>query len=46
MEAHELLRIVGQKMDRAEDDTVLAVVSQTGGELTQTLETHIPQSTH
>uniref|UniRef100_A0A671WM54 Rap guanine nucleotide exchange factor 5 n=1 Tax=Sparus aurata TaxID=8175 RepID=A0A671WM54_SPAAU len=30
MEAHELLRIVGQKMDRAEDDTVLAVVSQTG----------------
>ncbi|KAM8767397.1 rap guanine nucleotide exchange factor 5 [Acanthopagrus schlegelii] len=30
METHELLRIVGQKMDRAEDDTVLAVVSQTG----------------
>ena len=46
MEAHELLRIVGQKMDRAEDDTVLAVVSQTGGELTQTWQTHIPHSTH
>ncbi|KAM3596956.1 uncharacterized protein V6R79_023450 [Siganus canaliculatus] len=30
MEAHELLRIVGQKMDRAEEEMVLAVVSLTG----------------
>ncbi|KAM9340171.1 rap guanine nucleotide exchange factor 5 [Symphorus nematophorus] len=30
MEAHELLRIVGLKMDRAEEDMVLAVVLQTG----------------
>ncbi|XP_035537530.1 rap guanine nucleotide exchange factor 5 [Morone saxatilis] len=30
MEAHELLRIVGLKMDRAEEDMVLAVVSHTG----------------
>uniref|UniRef100_A0A3P9HWW1 Rap guanine nucleotide exchange factor 5 n=1 Tax=Oryzias latipes TaxID=8090 RepID=A0A3P9HWW1_ORYLA len=30
LEAHELLRIVGMKMDRAEEDMVLAVVSQTG----------------
>ncbi|XP_070840339.1 rap guanine nucleotide exchange factor 5 [Chaetodon trifascialis] len=30
MEAHELLRIVGLKMDRAEEDMVLAVVSNTG----------------
>uniref|UniRef100_A0AAQ5YGZ8 Rap guanine nucleotide exchange factor (GEF) 5a n=1 Tax=Amphiprion ocellaris TaxID=80972 RepID=A0AAQ5YGZ8_AMPOC len=30
LEAHELLRIVGLKMDRAEDDMVLAVVSNTG----------------
>uniref|UniRef100_A0A672YEY6 Rap guanine nucleotide exchange factor (GEF) 5a n=1 Tax=Sphaeramia orbicularis TaxID=375764 RepID=A0A672YEY6_9TELE len=31
LEAHELLRIVGLKIDRAEDDMVLAVVSHTGG---------------
>lgn len=31
LEAHELLRIVGLKMDRAEEDMVLAVVSHTGG---------------
>lgn len=31
MEAHELLRIVGLKMDRSEEDMVLAVVSHTGG---------------
>lgn len=31
LEAHELLRIVGMKMDRAEEDMVLAVVLQTGG---------------
>ncbi|XP_062291858.1 rap guanine nucleotide exchange factor 5 isoform X2 [Scomber scombrus] len=30
LEAHELLRIVGLKMDKAEEDMVLAVVSQTG----------------
>lgn len=36
MEAHELLRIVGLKMDRAEEDMVLAVMSQTGGTLTNT----------
>ncbi|XP_020487290.1 rap guanine nucleotide exchange factor 5 [Labrus bergylta] len=30
LEAHELLRIVGLKMDRAEEDMVLAVVSQSG----------------
>ncbi|XP_039676725.1 rap guanine nucleotide exchange factor 5 [Perca fluviatilis] len=30
LEAHELLRIVGLKMDRAEEDMVLAVASQTG----------------
>ncbi|XP_047186150.1 rap guanine nucleotide exchange factor 5 isoform X2 [Scophthalmus maximus] len=30
LEAHELLRIVGLKMDRAEQDMVLAVVSHTG----------------
>uniref|UniRef100_A0A3Q3K978 Ras-GEF domain-containing protein n=1 Tax=Monopterus albus TaxID=43700 RepID=A0A3Q3K978_MONAL len=30
LEAHELLRIVGLKMDRAEEDMVLAVVSNTG----------------
>nr|XP_046273529.1 rap guanine nucleotide exchange factor 5 [Scatophagus argus] len=30
MEAHELLRIVGLKMDRAEEDMLLAVVSHTG----------------
>ncbi|XP_026156301.1 rap guanine nucleotide exchange factor 5 [Mastacembelus armatus] len=30
LEAHELLRIVGLKMDRAEEDMVLAVVSHTG----------------
>ncbi|XP_041867854.1 rap guanine nucleotide exchange factor 5 isoform X1 [Melanotaenia boesemani] len=30
LEAHELLRIVGMKMDRAEEDMVLAVVSHTG----------------
>lgn len=31
LEAHELLRIVGLKMDKAEEDMVLAVASQTGG---------------
>lgn len=31
LEGHELLRIVGQKMDRAEEDMVLAVASHTGG---------------
>lgn len=31
LEAHELLRIVGLKMDRTEEDMVLAVVSHTGG---------------
>lgn len=31
LEAHELLRIVGLKMDRPEEDMVLAVVSHTGG---------------
>ena len=31
LEARELLRIVGLKMDRAEEDMVLAVVSHTGG---------------
>lgn len=31
LEAHELLRIVALKMDRAEEDMVLAVVSHTGG---------------
>lgn len=36
MEAHELLRVVGQKMDKAEEDMVLAVMSQTGGTLTNT----------
>ncbi|KAA8585952.1 hypothetical protein FQN60_007521 [Etheostoma spectabile] len=30
LEAHELLRIVGLKMDRTEEDMVLAVASQTG----------------
>ncbi|XP_061738781.1 rap guanine nucleotide exchange factor 5 isoform X1 [Nerophis ophidion] len=30
LEAHELLRIVGLKMDKSEEDTVLAVVSHTG----------------
>uniref|UniRef100_A0A3Q1GG32 Rap guanine nucleotide exchange factor 5-like n=1 Tax=Acanthochromis polyacanthus TaxID=80966 RepID=A0A3Q1GG32_9TELE len=35
LEAHELLRIVGVKMDRAEEDMVLAVVSNTGGTNTQ-----------
>ncbi|KAM7384150.1 hypothetical protein PAMA_011477 [Pampus argenteus] len=30
LEAHELLRIVGVKMDKAEEDMVLAVVSHTG----------------
>ncbi|XP_041663955.1 rap guanine nucleotide exchange factor 5-like [Cheilinus undulatus] len=30
LEAHELLRIVGLKMDRAEEDMVLTVVSHTG----------------
>uniref|UniRef100_A0A672HIN4 Rap guanine nucleotide exchange factor 5 n=1 Tax=Salarias fasciatus TaxID=181472 RepID=A0A672HIN4_SALFA len=30
LEAHELLRIVSLKMDRAEEDMMLAVVSQTG----------------
>ncbi|KAG7245019.1 hypothetical protein INR49_023585 [Caranx melampygus] len=30
LEAHELLRIVGLKMDRPEEDMVLAVVSHTG----------------
>ncbi|KAM4597637.1 rap guanine nucleotide exchange factor 5-like, partial [Polymixia lowei] len=30
LEAHELLRIVGVKMDRAEEEMVLAVVSHTG----------------
>ncbi|KAF7661730.1 hypothetical protein LDENG_00253080 [Lucifuga dentata] len=30
LEAHELLRIVGLKMDRAEEEMVLAVVSHTG----------------
>ncbi|XP_044191653.1 rap guanine nucleotide exchange factor 5 isoform X2 [Thunnus albacares] len=30
LEAHELLRIVGLKMDRAEEDMILAVVSHTG----------------
>ncbi|XP_029022949.1 rap guanine nucleotide exchange factor 5 [Betta splendens] len=30
LEAHELLRIVGMKTDRAEEDMVLAVVSNTG----------------
>ncbi|XP_042361947.1 rap guanine nucleotide exchange factor 5 [Plectropomus leopardus] len=30
LEAHELLRIVGLKMDRVEEDMVLAVVSHTG----------------
>ncbi|XP_037329897.2 rap guanine nucleotide exchange factor 5 [Pungitius pungitius] len=30
LEGHELLRIVGQKMDRAEEDMVLAVASHTG----------------
>lgn len=36
MEAHELLRIVGLKMDRAEEDMVLAVMSHTGGTHTNT----------
>lgn len=36
MEAHELLRIVGLKMDRADEDMVLAVVSNTGGTHTHT----------
>lgn len=31
LEAHELLKIVGMKTDRAEEDMVLAVVSNTGG---------------
>ncbi|KAK2830273.1 hypothetical protein Q5P01_018204 [Channa striata] len=30
LEAHELLRIVGAKMDKAEEDLVLAVILQTG----------------
>ncbi|XP_054618799.1 rap guanine nucleotide exchange factor 5 isoform X2 [Dunckerocampus dactyliophorus] len=30
LEAHELLRIVGLKMDKSDEDTVLAVVSHTG----------------
>uniref|UniRef100_A0A8C3AYF9 Rap guanine nucleotide exchange factor (GEF) 5a n=1 Tax=Cyclopterus lumpus TaxID=8103 RepID=A0A8C3AYF9_CYCLU len=36
LEAHELLRIVGLKMDRAEEDMVLAVKSHTGGTHTNT----------
>ena len=36
LEAHELLRIVGLKMDRTEEDMVLAVASHTGGTHTQT----------
>lgn len=39
MEAHELLRIVGLKMDRAEEDMVLAVMSHTGGTGTHTKTT-------
>lgn len=31
LEARELLRIVGLKLDKAEEDMVLAVVSHTGG---------------
>lgn len=31
LEAHELLRIVSLKMDRAEEEMVLAVMSQSGG---------------
>lgn len=36
LEAHELLRILSLKMDRAEEDMVLAVVSHTGGTHTNT----------
>uniref|UniRef100_A0A667XXM4 Rap guanine nucleotide exchange factor 5 n=1 Tax=Myripristis murdjan TaxID=586833 RepID=A0A667XXM4_9TELE len=36
LEAHELLRIVGLKMDRTEEEMVLAVVSHTGGAHTHT----------
>lgn len=36
MEAHELLRIVSLKMDKAEEDMVLAVVSHSGGTHTTT----------
>lgn len=36
LEAHELLRIVGLKMDKAEEDMVLAVASHTGGTHTNT----------
>ena len=32
LEAHELLRIVGSKLDRSEEEMVLAVVSHTGGD--------------
>uniref|UniRef100_A0A3Q3X5Q4 Ras-GEF domain-containing protein n=1 Tax=Mola mola TaxID=94237 RepID=A0A3Q3X5Q4_MOLML len=35
MEAHELLRIVGLKMDRAEEEMVLAVMSHTGRRVLQ-----------
>lgn len=31
LEAHELLRIVSLKMDRAEEEMVLAVMSHAGG---------------
>lgn len=31
LEARELLRILGLKLDKAEEDMVLAVVSHTGG---------------
>lgn len=41
MEANELLRIVGQKMDRAEEEMVLAVMSHTGG--TDTVNRCLPE---
>lgn len=38
LEAHELLRIVALKMDRAEEEMVLAVVLQTGGKSRNTIQ--------
>lgn len=47
LEAHELLRIVALKMDKAEEDMVLAVVSHTGGARTNTQKrVHNTQSTY
>lgn len=44
MEVHELLRIVALKMDRAEEEMVLAVMSHTGG--TDTVHRCLSEVTH